>query len=300
MGCKVTAIWEDVLEKAISVRFFRIARKARQETPFFDRLLQLHAVPDAERVRVIADIPYWADKTVRNGNMISGRLCRVQSNNLPPQALPDGKLLPLGVRAIGPNTIWQFYGPLSVMAVETTRNGVNLSRFLSYVRNICDCRGYAIFPVLDDTALEAARAGRIRELAVRVATPTNLHTVAADQQRMKRGMVDLMGGQIASRMEIKYSVQAGDPDIQEGRFMQIVNWFRQEKTADRGTISKLQARVVDEEGHADILDLLDAQLGTRRELDLPDDDPDKDAAIRLNNIADIFQSHLPTLEAQFG
>jgi len=165
---------------------------------------------------------------------------------------------------------------------------------------MCDCRGYAYFPVLDGTALEAARAGRIRELAVRVATPRNLHTIAPDQRSMRQGMVELMGNQIATQMEIRYSVRARDPDIQEGWFTRTVNWLRQEKAADRGTISKLQARVVDEEGHVDILDLLDAQLGARRALDLPDDNPDRDAAIRINNISEIFNSHLASLEHQFG
>ena len=127
---------------------------------------------------------------------------------------------------------------------------------------------------------------------------------------MRQGMVELMGSQIATQMEIRYSVRTRDPDIQEGWFTRTVNWLRQEKSADRGTISKLQARIVDEEGHADILDLLDAQLGTRRELDLPDDDPDRDAAIRVNNdrdaairvnnIANIFENHLATLEQQFA
>jgi hypothetical protein len=76
---------------------------------------------------------------------------------------------------------------------------------------MCDCRGYAYLPVLDDTALEAARAGRIRELAVRVATPRNLQTVAAYQRQMKQGMVDLMGPQIATQVEVKFSVRASDP-----------------------------------------------------------------------------------------
>lgn len=288
------------MEKAVSVRFFRITRSAQQDTPFFERLVHVHNTLEGQRLRQIADVPYWIDKTNRNENLISGRLCRVQSNNLPPQASEDGRLLPLGVRAIGPNTIWQFHGDLSVLAIETTRNGVNLSKFLAYIRSMCDCRGYAYFPVLDGTALEAARAGRIRELAVRVATPRNLHTIAPDQRSMRQGMVELMGNQIATQMEIRYSVRARDPDIQEGWFTRTVNWLRQEKAADRGTISKLQARVVDEEGHVDILDLLDAQLGARRALDLPDDNPDRDAAIRINNISEIFNSHLASLEHQFG
>src|ERR1700730_17653756 len=112
---------------------------------------------------------------------------------------------------IGPHTIWQFDGTLAVLAIETIRNGLNLSNFLSYVRAMCDCRGYAYLPVLDDTALEAARAGRPELLAVRVATPRNLQTVAAYQRQMKQGMVDLMGPQIATQVEVKFSVRASDP-----------------------------------------------------------------------------------------
>jgi hypothetical protein len=288
------------LEKAVSVRFFRITRSAQQDMPFFARLGQILDKPDSERVRQIAGIPYWIDKTTRNDSVIAGRLCRVQSNNLPPQASEDGKLLPLGVKAIGPNTIWQFHGDLAVLAIETTRNGVSLSKFLAYIRSMCNCKGYAYFPVLDDAALETARNGRIRELAIKVATPRNLHTVAADEQRIRQGMVELMGNQIATQMEIRYSVKARDPDIQAGWFTRTVNWLRQEKAADRGTISKLQARIVNEYGHSDIPDLLDAQLGTRCELDLPDDDPDRDANIRLNNIAEAFTTHFDALDKQFG
>jgi hypothetical protein len=288
------------LEKAVSVRFFRITRGVHQSTPFFERLVQLNDRPEVDRIQQIAEVPHWIDKVKRNGEIISGRLCRIQSNNLPPQASEDGKLLPLGVRAIGPNTVWQFNGNLGVLAFEMTRNGVSLSKFLTYIRGMCNCRGYAYFPVLDDNTLEAARAGRVRELSLRVATPSNLHTIARDQQRMRAGMVELMGDEIATQMEIRYSVRARDPDIQEGWFTRTVNWLRQEKAADRGNISKLQARIVDEGGHSDVLDLLDAQLGMRRDLDLPDDDPDRHADIRLNNIADIFDSFLPSLERQFS
>jgi hypothetical protein len=109
-----------------------------------------------------------------------------------------------------------------------------------------------------------------------------------------------MGPRIATQVEVKFSVRARDPDIQEGWFTRTVNWFREERGADRGTISKLQARVVDEDGHQDVLDLLDSQLGTRRELDLPDDDPDRSAAIRLANISHVFNIHLASLQRQFG
>ena len=246
------------MDRAISVRFFRITRSDRQKTPFFERLLQIQATAEEQRAQQMSDVDFWFDKMTINGNVFSGRFCRVQSTNLPPRVSHARRLEPLGVGEIGPNTIWQFDGTLAVLAIETIKNGLNLQKYLSYVRAMCDCRGYGYLPVLDDTALEVARAGRIRELAVRVATPRNLQAVAADQRQMKQGMVDLMGPRIATQVEVKFSVRARDPDIQEGWFTRTVNWFRQERGADRGTISKLQARVVDEDGHQDVLDLLDS------------------------------------------
>jgi hypothetical protein len=128
----------------------------------------------------------------------------------------------------------------------------------------------------------------------------NLETVAPDQQSVKQSMVQLMGQEISTQIEIKFSVRAGEPDIRLDRFQRFVHWLRGEKDADRGEISKLQARVVEDDGSANTLDLLGAHLGTRTELDLPDDDPDRSAAVRLANVAHVFDTYRPILQRQFG
>jgi hypothetical protein len=186
------------------------------------------------------------------------------------------------------------------MAIEVSRNGVSLSRLIAYVGAICHCPRYAYLPVLDDAALAAAEAGRIRELTFRVATPNDLSAVAADERTMKQGMTNLMGTEIATQVEVSYSVKARDPDIQVGRFQRAVNWLRGEKDADRGGISKLQARIVDEEGNSRALNLLNAHLGSMSDLDLPDDDPDASAQIRKATLAQAFNMHRPSLIRQFG
>jgi hypothetical protein len=243
---------------------------------------------------------FWIDKIDINDRVILGRFCRTQINNLPPRVSESRTLEPLGVREIGQTTIWQYDGELSVMAIEVSRNGVSLSRLIAYVRAICHCPGYGHLPVLDDTALAAAEAGRIRELSFRVATPNDLSAVAADERTMKQGMTDLMGTEIATQVEIRYSVKARDPDIRLGRFQRAVSWLRGERDADRGGISKLQARIVDEEGNSRALNLLSAHLGSMSDLDLPDDDPDASAQIRKVNIAQAFNTHRPSLIRQFG
>jgi hypothetical protein len=218
------------LDKTITVKFYRITSSARtQGVPFMDRLRQLAAIRENARVRRVNDIDYWMDKLTINNNVAVGRLCRIQTAHLPPQALPGGRLARLGVPAIGPHAIWQYEAEFSVMAIESTRTGVGIDRYLKYVRNICDCQGYGFGPVIDDSTLAAAQHGRIRELAVRVATPTNLEAVSAEQQQMKRGMVGLMGSQIATQIEVRFSVTAGDPDIQPGRFLRAARWLLVDK-----------------------------------------------------------------------
>ena len=249
------------LDKSILVRFFRITASAHtQGVPFSQRFAEIRAVPEAQRVRQILDIDFWMDNIAVNNNVSTGRFCRSQTSYLPPQALPGGRLMPLGVPAIGHNAIWQYEADLSVIAIESTRSGIGLQKLLAYMRNICGCRGYGYLPVVDDTALAAAQHGRIRELAVRVTTPRNLETVAGDQLQIKQGLVELMGSQIATQVEIRFSVTAKDPDIQPARFLRAARWFIGEKQADRGTISKLQARIVEDDGGANTLDLLDAHL----------------------------------------
>ena len=133
-----------------------------------------------------------------------------------------------------------------------------------------------------------------------MATPLNLETITVDQGRIKQGLVELMGSRIGSQIEIRYKVGAGDPDIQPRRFFSTVNWFKGEKAADRGAISKLEAKIVEDDGHYSTLDLLDAHLGVRRELDLPNDNPDDSAAIRFSNVAQAFNENRAVLQRQFG
>jgi hypothetical protein len=112
-----------ILDRAISVRFFRITRSDRQQIPFFERLLQIQATAEDQRTQRISDVDYWFDKITSNGNIISGRFCRVQSTNLPPRVSHTRRLEPLGVGEIGPNTVWQFDGTLAYWRLKPSRTG---------------------------------------------------------------------------------------------------------------------------------------------------------------------------------
>jgi hypothetical protein len=125
-----------------SNRFFRVVGAKRQTEPFFERLQYLASIPESRRLTEVNGIPFWIDKLMVSDTEIRGRLCRSQSNNLPPQATRDGKLIPLGVGQIGPNVAWQYDDRYAVIGIETSRSGVSLRTMIPYIRIMCDCAGY--------------------------------------------------------------------------------------------------------------------------------------------------------------
>jgi hypothetical protein len=214
--------------------------------------------------------------------------------------LEKAALVPLGVPEIGQTAAWRYDPSLSVIAIESSRSGLSIGKFMAYVRSVCDCRGYGALHVITDANVEAIKNARIREVSIQLATPKNLHTVAAYQQTMSSGLGALMSENLGTMLEVRYSLRVGEPDIQPGKVERLVRWLRGEHTEHRGDITKVQTRIIDDEGRSDELDMLDVHLQDQRELALPDDDPDRSYEIRKRFLSAAFTKHEATLLAQFG
>jgi hypothetical protein len=288
------------LDRSVTAKFYRIVSGRGSAGPFIEHLRFVNASTPDDRIRMIGDIPFWIDKMDIGSVVASGRFCRKQNTNLPPKALAKAELVPLGIPEIGLTVAWRYDANLSVIAIESSRAGLSLMRFLAYIRAFCDCRGYAPFPVMTDANLAIIRERRIRELSIQLATPRNLHTVAGYQQTMTDGMSALMSDHLGSMLEIRYSLRVGEPDISANRVDRLVRWLRGEHENNRGDIVKVQARIIDEEGESEALDLLDVHLKDHRELPLPDDDPDHNYDIRKAFVASAFTRHENTLLEQFA
>jgi hypothetical protein len=289
------------MDRVVRVKFFRIVGAARQTEAFVKRLRHLQTIADTHRVTDLDGVPFWVDKLSATGDTMTGRLCRRQSENLPPRAPAEGGLVPLGIPQIGHTTAWLFNSRYAVMAIEASRNGVRLKHLISYTRVMCDCAGYGFFPVTTDVNLERLRTGRIREFSVRLALPGNLKTASQHQIAVRAGMTELMAPGIAPLVEVTYASRLRDTDLQAGAFERLARWFRREKKQERGGIDTVNARIINADGDSVPLDLLDeVHLTDETELTLPDDNPDESHTIRARHLVRTFTKYQDDIHRQFG
>jgi hypothetical protein len=166
---------------------------------------------------------------------------------------------------------------------------------------MCDCAGYGYLPVTTDTNLAMLRSGRLREFSVRLALPKNLETTSQQQVAIKAGMAELMAPNIAPMVEVSYASRLRQPDLQPGAFERLARWLRRERRAHRGAIDMVRAKVIDADGDAIPLDLLEeVHLRDNSDVTLPDDDPDESYAIRNRHIGRVFEKHRELIHRQFG
>jgi hypothetical protein len=99
-----------------------------------------------------------------------------------------------------------------------------------------------LLPVSTAQNLTSLRDRRIHEFSVRLATPNNLETTSGEQTSVRRGMIELMGPNISTEVEVSYQAQVRGDDIRPGPVERLTRWLRREKENDRGGISAVEAK----------------------------------------------------------
>lgn len=226
------------MDKYVTLKFYRVEQGRGAREPFSEVLGRLQSVDEANRERIFEGVPFWIDKLVEDQGIWCGRFCRKQSSNLPPKALAGTNLVPLGVGSIGQTAAWRYHAGLSVLVFEANRGGVGLPQFFRYVRSACECRGYAGVPVVGIEELGKLRNGRIRGLNVRLASPRDLQHVSAEQTAVATGLDTLMRTNIATQIEVRYSLRTGDPDMAPSKVSPIVRFLRGKRQLTAETLRK--------------------------------------------------------------
>jgi hypothetical protein len=289
------------LDRHIIVKFFRVLSGNRVREPLAEKLRLIAPLNQARATRIHDGVPFWCDKIVDGNTYIAGRFCRKQSTNLPPKAPATGGLEPLGVGSLGRTVAWLYHPETSVIAIEATREGLTLSRFLSYITDVCECPRYTFMPVTTDSNLQQLRESRVRSLSFRVATPRDLAWVTPEQEAVKSGLENVMSPNLSTFVEVKYGLSIGDSDIRPTRVRRLAAWLKGEKDANRGDVTKLRAGIIDADGDSKTLELLDeVHLAAESDLDLPDDDPERSYSVRKIFVASSFQRHYDSIIRQFG
>lgn len=234
----------------------------------------------ADREQEIEEVIIRLERHETIGNHVCGELIRMQTDNLPPQAASGHPVQPLGVSAIGHSTVFAYDPRLSVLALQLGAS-------------------YSLLPAPTMEAWQKLNSGRVRSVGFRVAHPESLRAVDAQARAVKSGLVDLKGALGTTKVDVTLSMSRGDEDIGKRASLDLFRWFRAEKEEERGGISRLTANVVPAGlEKADLLNLIEAQMGAHATLELPSDDPDQSYAARVAFTRRVLRDHRRAIEAQ--
>lgn len=290
------------MDKAINVRLFSVETKEAGGLSFSTALQNIGTLGLELRERQIEeDIIVRLERLERVTRVLAGEFVRLQTTNLPPKVARGQPLESLGVRAIGHSAAFAYDMDLSVMALQMSRNGITPSRIGLYSQELASGPGFDILPVPNGEVLAAVRRGGVRGLMFRVAMPNELRAIDNETQSVRRGMIEMKRSLQPARIEIGMTMKRGDVDMDRRRTLAFIGWLQRERQERRGEVSKIAARIAPDEGEAaETLNLLGGQLGDRRTIDLPEDDPQTSYRLRSAYVLQVLRDSRRTLEGMYG
>ncbi len=265
------------MDRTINVRFFSIENFEGDQTSFADCLRQA-ARPNLsdreveieegivirlERLRAIAP------------SMLAGQFVRIQSENLPPRAIRGRHLETLGVPSIGHTAAFRYDVARSTIALQLGHNGITAARLSMYMQSLLTVEGFRILPVITDDAWEKLGSGRVRKIMLRIARPQELHAAVPEHRSVRSGFQAMKEAAQTTYVEVSLGMGHADTDISTNRVRRMFEWLIHERSEERAGISKLAAVIRDDAtDETEVLTFLDAHMGERTKLTLPDD-PDR-------------------------
>ncbi|WP_146747636.1 hypothetical protein [Paramagnetospirillum kuznetsovii] len=285
------------MDRNICVRFFTVERSGNNAIRFGDALRQIAGIMDLanRELEVEPEVILRLEKLRDERGMISGEFVRRQTQNLPSRAPHGEPISRLGVDSIGHSTAFAYNPDLSIIALQLARNGVTPMRVMLYVSNILNLSGYQSYPIPTEEGWAALQRGNVRAVLLRVASPANLVAVEPRHTTIKDGLQAMKAAVDTTYVEATFGMGRGDHDMDNRSALNIMRWLWRERSEDRGGISKLGAKVIEDGSSARWLNLLSYHLGGNQTLDLPPDDPDRNFAIREAFVRQVYRDHLDVL-----
>lgn len=101
-------------------------------------------------------------------------------------------------------------------------------------------------------------------------------------------------------VEATLGMSHGDPDLRPTKLIPLVKWLLSNYASSAAGVRKLSARIIPEEDESNVLNLLDAHMGSTTVLNLPDDNPSQSYQMRKEHIRKVFNQKMPEIRAMYG
>lgn len=271
------------MDKRITFRFYNVTKPRQHRFNFGDVLSQIGAIqPPRDRERQLATDYYVRAEIVEAARgSVHGEFTRIQRTNFPSEVDANGRR-PLSTRSpLGHGVVFRYLPGTSQIGLQYDPRTLSPSKISYYVGQMIDGADFEFTPIVREDIWEKFNQGDVRKISIGIANPTHLGVVErGGAQSIAQSFRDMGEAYEAPKINIELSMGNRKGALAE-RVRGMVRHFRTQAVQDQVDISSMKAKIKQQGERAEDLDLLQDILSVKDNLELSDNDPERNYQVKL-------------------
>lgn len=269
------------MDKSFTFRFYNVTRDNDKKPPMVDVLRTIANEKDlSKREHTLAqDYRIRLEELDDDGpDAVVGEFIRCQSTNLPSE-LDGAARKPLTAKQLGHSIVFRLNHKRGVIGFQHDPRVVSIGRVLEYLRIYHGAAFYSVEPRMNKEGWKKFKAGDVRKLSIRIASPDNMNDLGGDGKAASSGLKALAEAYNAPTIGIELSM--GHHKGFLAKSVKGLADLLSNAVGPNARVDKLQATTV-VNGDVEEIDLIEERQVLRDTLAIDDRDPVKNYAIKKN------------------
>lgn len=291
------------MDKRITVHFLQVVPRLAT-VPSFDSVLQAcfqsGGTPCAREIGISQnDSRVRLERLHQNGYWLEGEVVRVQVDNIPHEALPDG-LQPSRAETQGHSAVFRYHSGMSLLVIERNVSNMTPSRFLRYLRAFDGTARYLANPIANEDVWERFGRMRPKRFSVTLAAITDPAMIEGPVGAVLQSGRILHEATNAPTIHISVRQGGGSDGLNKSAIGSIIEHLLGGEDAGC-QVTALSVSAEDEDEKAgEVLNFLDDILKERGEVDLNGLSSDDSFAARMVFLRSCFTAHMEYISSYYG
>jgi hypothetical protein len=291
------------MDKRIVVHFLQVVPRTSAVPEFSTTLLSCFAsgATPGERELVVSqdDTRVRLERLEANGDWLEGEVVRVQRDNIPLEALPQG-LEPSRAQSQGHSAVFRYHSGLSLLIIEKNTTNMTPSRFLRYLRAFDPTGRYVANPIANEDVWERFGRMRPKRFSVTLAAVTNPAAVEGPVGAILTSGRILHEATNAPTIHISVREGGGAQGMDKQSIRDIISGLLGNDN-DGYQVAALSVAAEDEDEDAgEILNFLDDILKEKGDLGLNGLTSEDSFEARIVFLRTCYQRHMEYIEDYYG
>jgi len=281
------------MPKVVTVRFFQIGKFHAQAMSFRAALDQIEALgqPGARERQLGLGFRCRLERYHATAGYLTGEITRVRNDDFPSEVHPQGtRALNVAV-PIGEGVAFRYRERDHVLAMQYDNRVVSPGRFIDYVMQMVAGAQFTIDPKVDANALAHFRARPLKKVRIKLARPQDLRQVEPAMASAARAFKSLAQNYSSPTVTLEMSVGQEDGSLAADAKRMIEGFVR--RSMHDENVKSIKVKPDNGPGIPnDDINLLDALLSVRDEIQNPSNDPQRNYDSRRRIVERALNGHV--------